>query len=128
MYNIILCEGETDAILISYYLEKTLHYKHDKQLSRDMPKLSMVEVLNGYKDDNGSCLAIGSIGGNDFQGVVNEVMQYNSMADLQETFQKIALVMDNDDESVNSSIRSIGVSLECKKNLSAGTWETFQYK
>ena len=39
MYAIILCEGETDAILISYYLINTLGYGYIKRLPNNMPKL-----------------------------------------------------------------------------------------
>ena len=31
MIRIILCEGKTDAILLSYYLERTKGWEHDKK-------------------------------------------------------------------------------------------------
>lgn len=34
MKSIILCEGKTDAILISYYLEKTQNWKFKKMQAK----------------------------------------------------------------------------------------------
>lgn len=128
MYAIILCEGETDAILISYYLINTLGYGYIKRLPNNMPKLDdLSKIVNWYKDVDGKYIAICPVGGSAFQDSVIKVMDYNRYADKEKIFQKMVLVMDNDDESVSEHIKMIGKYLACRNELSAGVWETFSY-
>jgi hypothetical protein len=128
MYGIILCEGETDAILISYYLHNTLTYNHVKKFPARLPVLTNIsKSINWYRGDHDNYIAICPIGGADFMKAVKEVIRYNKAADEDDVFQKLVLVMDNDDESVSDSVREIGKALFCKQELSAGIWASFAY-
>lgn len=128
MYGIILCEGETDAILISYYLHKTLTYSFVKKAPAKLPALTNIsKSINWYKGAHDNYIAICPIGGADFMKAVKEVIRYNKAADEDDVFQKLVLVMDNDDESVCDSVKEIGKTLFCKRELSAGNWESFAY-
>ena len=128
MYGIILCEGETDAILISYYLHKTLTYSYVKKSPANLPALTKIsKSINWYRGDHDNYIAICPIGGADFMKAVKEVIRYNKAADEDDVFQKVVLVMDNDDESVCDSVKEIGKALFCKRELSAGNWESFAY-
>ena len=128
MYGIILCEGETDAILISYYLHKTLTYSFVKKAPAKLPALTNIsKSINWYKGAHDNYIAICPIGGADFMKAVQEVIRYNKAADENDVFQKMVLVMDNDDESVSASIKNLGTALACKQELSAGNWESFAY-
>lgn len=128
MYDIILCEGETDAILISYYLQKVLKYEYMRKTIANMPMLSNVsKVINWYKNSNDRFLAICPIGGTGFLSAVQEIMRYNKGAGKSNTFNKLAVVMDYDDESVINSIKEIGKNLFCEQELSAGQWVPFKY-
>ena len=128
MYGIILCEGETDAILISYYLHKTLTYNFVKKSPANLPTLTNIsKTINWYRGAHDNYIAICPIGGADFMKAVQEVIRYNKAADENDVFQKMVLVMDNDDESVSASIKDLGTALACKQELSAGRWESFVY-
>ena len=128
MYGIILCEGETDAILISYYLHNTLTYNHVKKFHASLPVLTNIsKSINWYRGVCDNYIAICPIGGDDFMKAVQEIIRYNKAADKDDVFHKLVLVMDNDDESVTDSIKEIGKKLSCNQELSAGIWVSFAY-
>ena len=66
MKRIILCEGKTDAILISYFLKK-FGWIHVTRLVIGLPFDGTNEVLNWYKHQEkpGQELAIWGVGGID---------------------------------------------------------------
>lgn len=125
MFDVILCEGETDAILISYYVNKMMGFEYEKNGKNRYPKIN--DKTNWYKNQLGHLLAICPVGGSDFQSDVKKIIKYNEMANEGESFHRIILVMDNDDETINNNIKSIGVHLKCERELKAGVWESFPY-
>lgn len=128
MFKLILCEGETDAILISYYLENTLNFRFIKENPVSAPSLNKISrIMNWYKNENEIYLAICPIGGSNFIGTVKEVDRYNKMTSGQTAFNGIILIMDNDDDTVEDNIKMIGNMLDCQKELQAGIWNKFQY-
>lgn len=64
MNKLILCEGETDAILLSYYLEKVAGWKYSKKRPIDIVKKQENESVNWYKKDK-DYLLICAVGGKD---------------------------------------------------------------
>ena len=129
MYHIILCEGETDAILISYYLSNSMNFKYVKNIPKELPRLNNINKhLSWYRDNNMQYLTICSIGGCDFESSVNEIMKYNKNANDDSIFFRIALVMDHDDESTENTIDLIGKSLNMGNSLLAGEWQSFNYQ
>ncbi len=65
MKRIILCEGKTDAILISYYLARKFNWIYTKDQIVGLPADKDNETLNWYyrPDNPGSELAIWGVGG-----------------------------------------------------------------
>lgn len=129
MYDIILCEGDTDAILISYYLRNLMNYQYMNKIPKHLPKLNHInKSLLWYKNDKSPYLAICSIGGSDFCHAIEEIILYNESANNTEIFSKIALVMDHDDESIEDIIDSIGQKLSFKERFKAGIWKNLTYE
>ena len=116
MKSIILCEGKTDAIVISYYLEKTQNWKFLKnasQVNETRDRLVRIpiqdrdsESANWYERD-GNHLAIWAIGGQSkFDYALREVMTINKREDADKCFAKIALVTDRDKNADDGPILS----------------------
>jgi hypothetical protein len=111
MNKLILCEGKTDAILLSYYLEKTCGWTH-----RNAPKSLDIKTdeLKGesaywYRKGNESLLICG-VGGKDnfcnfFKEKISPIMVDAS------AFSKIAVVTDRDDREEQSILDSFRASL-----------------
>ncbi len=128
MYDIILCEGETDAILISYYLKNLMSFQYINSTPKKVPKLNNVNnQIQWYKGNRNQYLAICPIGGSDFCHAMNEIVHYNKSANDTEIFCKIALVMDHDDDSTENVIDLIGQNLCFKEPFKAGIWKSFIY-
>ena len=66
MNKLILCEGETDAILLSYYLGKTAGWKYTSKTpdGANIQKRKDNESVNWYKKDKDYLLICG-VGGKD---------------------------------------------------------------
>lgn len=98
MKYIILCEGKTDAILLSYYLLKTLGWRFSGNACKSLisgPSMRSVEneSLNWYQRDS-NFLCIWGIGGNDFRVPFEDVMGFNQYDS--EGFSKILIMTDRD--------------------------------
>lgn len=109
MYSVILCEGDTDQILISYYLEKTLGYKYI--LPEERKKLLTVNIQrikgNWYKDNGGNVLLMLAVNGSDFSLVLARLFAYNSNVPKEEMFKRICVITDNDDKYAVKRIAQI---------------------
>ena len=66
MNKLILCEGETDAILLSYYLEKTAGWNYSSKPPQNLSiqTTAQNETVNWYKKDE-NYLMICAVGGKD---------------------------------------------------------------
>ena len=97
MAGIIICEGKTDAVLISYYLFKVCDYKYSKNKLVEIPiRNTNNEICNWFTKENNTKLAIWGIGGkSNIEYAAEQIIQLNS---IQFTFDKIAIVRDRDDE------------------------------
>lgn len=102
----ILCEGKTDAILLSYYLEKTCGWTH-----RNAPKSLAIKVdeIKGesaywYRKEDESLLICG-VGGKDNFGSFYKEKIHPTMVDTN-AFSKIAVVTDRDNREEKSILDS----------------------
>lgn len=126
MLSIILCEGESDAILISYYLLNTMNFEYKKKLPASIPKFNDINnSMNWYKNEKNQYAAIWAIGGSNFKKAINKIQEYNNTADIDYAFIKIILIMDNDDELVTKNIKDIGIILDCDDELTGNKWTKF---
>ena len=66
MNRLILCEGATDAILLSYYLERTAGWKYSRKSPPDLDirTADMTETVNWYRKED-DYLLISVVGGKD---------------------------------------------------------------
>lgn len=117
--KIIICEGKSDAIFISYYLEATGTWKsieilakgEKKETSKRIVSFELVdkktEEVNWYIRDR-ELLCIRAAGGiNKLSAVLNEVIEYNiNVSNEHEKFEDIAIVADHDEQSTEEELLS----------------------
>lgn len=107
MNKLILCEGKTDAILRSYYLEKTAGWSFSKKgpngLNIQHPRGN--ESISWYKKEEDYLLICG-VGGKDNFGKFFEERIKNPLVTTN-AFEKIAIVTDRDERSVNEIVASM---------------------
>jgi len=94
--NLIICEGKTDAIFLSYYLSKQYGWTYsDKERQKTVLKFDDDQSYNVYNNQDKK-LAIWSIGGcSKFSDAISHVMDYNLGAQ-KEQFNKIVYMIDRD--------------------------------
>lgn len=101
MNKVILCEGVTDAILLSYYLEKTAGWKYCKG-----PKHLSIRETENNESVNWYCkaedyLLICAVGGKDnFRRFFEEKIKAPIIT--ANAFEKLAVVTDRDDREISS--------------------------
>ncbi len=128
MTRIILCEGETDLILISYYLEKTKGWvftNKPKGLKLNFTEQDNKAACN-YKNDNNDELLICAVGGkNNFGNFLNDYLRKPIIrTNAGETKYKIALVTDRDDVSVQEIEQSVSEQLSpLVSNIENNVWK-----
>lgn len=122
MNKLILCEGTTDAILLSYYLEHTAGWKYSRKAppNLEIKALNGTETVNWYrKDDN--YLLISAVGGKDnFRNFFTSRIAspiFNANA-----FSKIAVVTDRDQRKIASIEKSVaavlaGIQVDIRNNV-----------
>lgn len=102
MNSIILCEGSTDAILLSYYLNKVSGWEFCKKAPEhlNIKQSNLNQSINWYKRDDDRLLICG-VGGKDkmasffSEKILSPMIKSNA-------FSKIVLMLDRDDESMES--------------------------
>lgn len=111
MNKLILCEGKTDAILLSYYLEKTCGWTHRNAPIGLNIKADEIkgESVYWYRKENESLLICGVGGRDNFRSFYRDKVQ-SAMVDS-EAFTKIAVITDRDDRSEKSIVDSLLSSL-----------------
>ena len=102
MNKVILCEGMTDAILLSYYLGRVAGWKYHRKAPSGLPIKhdEYNETVNWYKKGN-DFLLICSVGGKDnmvgfFQNKIKKMIVDAG------AFNRIAVVLDRDDNDIKS--------------------------
>lgn len=108
MNKLILCEGESDAILLSYYLQRTCGWKNGNAPAGLNIKVQKDnQSAYWYKNGQDNLLICG-VGGKDNFGNFFDERIYNPQVKTN-AFQKIAIVVDRDDRdiiSIQNSMRS----------------------
>lgn len=100
MNNLILCEGATDAILLSYYLGHMYGWKYCKPPKEIDIKESINETVNWYKRDEDRLL-ICSVGGKDnFKNFYLEKIEAPIL--LSNGFDRFIVISDRDNNTVSS--------------------------
>lgn len=129
MNKLILCEGKTDAILLSYYLEKTCGWMHRKALKSLEIKADERKNESAYWYSKGEDnLLICGVGGKDnfhqfFQQKVQPAMIASS------AFSKIAVVTDRDDRTVAAIKKSLRTALHpIVDHIKNNEWITNHYQ
>ncbi|TDF96600.1 DUF3226 domain-containing protein [Paenibacillus piri] len=134
MKSIILCEGPTDAILISYYLNSTKkweYYKGKKSPFSFPIRDSQCEEANWYTlgDD---WLGIWGIGGNtNFEFAIREIQNINRNYDSSESITKIVLVTDRDkttsDKDITDTFNKIFLNEAINIEIENNKWVKTQF-
>lgn len=134
--SIIICEGKTDAILLSYYLEAVRGWQSIYTLKKDERKLYEKSIKNGsdfkVKDANTQeinwyvrdqeLLCIRAAGSIDIiSDVFKEIIEFNGLGD-DEYFKKIAVIADRDEGSSETKLIS-NLSEEINYILEHNIWE-----
>ena len=102
MNKIILCEGATDAILLSYYLEKTAGWKFCHKPPRDLQiKEDRIEESVNWYEKGKDRLLICGVGGKDRIKPFFENKIEPSIVNA-DSFEKVALLLDRDDRDIPS--------------------------
>lgn len=100
MNKLILCEGETDAILLSYYLRKVSGWEFCKKGPKNLEiqKYNGNECVNWYRNKEDYLLICG-VGGKDNFGNFFKT-RIKAPLVMINAFEKIAVVTDRDDRTV----------------------------
>ena len=111
MNKLILCEGETDAILLSYYLGQIAGRKYCNKVPKnlDIKKHSDNESVNWYKKGDDYLLICG-VGGKDNFGKFFETRIKAPLVTVN-AFEKIAIIIDRDNRNVNEIRNSLLLSM-----------------
>lgn len=101
MNKLILCEGATDAILLSYYLERTAGWKFVRQPPQGVSirATEQNEEVTWYKKNN-DYLLICAVGGKDNFGKFFDDKIQKPLV-MSDAFEKIAIVADRDNREVS---------------------------
>ena len=126
MKSLILCEGETDAILLSYYLQRTCGWNFAK---KNPPGVNIKadrvhgESANWYRR-GGDDLLICAVGSKDrFQCFFDEKIAPPLKSSNGSVFSKIALMVDRGDETEAEIVRRIQKELPLvAQNAEQNAW------
>lgn len=102
MNKLILCEGATDAILLSYYLERMAGWEFVRKPPQGVSirETEQNEKVTWYKKNN-DYLLICAVGGKDnFGKFFNDKIQKPLV--MSDAFEKIAIVTDRDNREVSA--------------------------
>lgn len=123
MNKLILCEGATDAILLSYYLERTARWKFTRKTPQGLSirATEQNEEVTWYQK-NGDCLLICAVGGKDNFGKFFDDKIQKPLV-MTDAFEKIAIVTDRD----NREIRAIETQAAAFLKVPCGTIRNNQW-
>lgn len=102
MNSVILCEGSTDAILLSYYLNKVFGWGFCKKSPEhlDIKQSEFDQSINWYKRGDDRLLICG-VGGKDKMASFFKEKIFSPIINS-DAFSKIVLVLDRDDKSTKT--------------------------
>lgn len=109
MYNVILCEGNSDRILLSYYIMSVSGYEYES--SGKLPSFGFdAENFSWYKRDKQFLIMV-AVTGSDFSAVLEKLLSFTQAEEKNRGIGKIVIVTDNDDDN------SVRQRLEKIKNV-----------
>lgn len=103
MNSIILCEGPTDAILLSYYLERMYRWTYSKKAPKSYTKVEAEsnQEVNWYKRGEDYLLIYGVGGKDNFANVIEKyVSKILKNYPTEDSFSKIVILADKDDKNI----------------------------
>ncbi|MBR4642048.1 MAG: DUF3226 domain-containing protein [Selenomonadaceae bacterium] len=125
MNSVILCEGETDQILLSYYLNKCFGFEYCKKQPAVAPKKlhsnNSAESVCCYSHDD-DIVVIWAVGGHsELQLALEKILHQNKINSPRNGFySRICVMTDNDSEQelksfwveINNSLKSYNIHAE----------------
>lgn len=107
MNKLIMCEGKTDAILLSYYLGRTAGWKFVKKGPSGLliQQANDNESICWYKNGDDYLLICGVGGKNKFGNFFRD--RIRTPLEVSNAFEKIAIVMDRDDREIEEMCDSL---------------------
>lgn len=129
MNKIIMCEGETDAILLSYYLNKVANWKFCKKAPKnvEIKANSFEQSINWYEKGDEHLLICG-VGGKDNMTSFFKNKLYRPIVDAG-AFSKIAVVLDRDNKELDSlEAHASSIFKPVVTIMKNNTWTTNEYK
>lgn len=110
MKSVILCEGKTDAILLSLYLERVSGWLYHKPSKQDaLPTLPLRgdagEEANWYHVNREQHLVIWAVGGqSELPRGITEILSYNTRVATEEAFSQLIILTDRDTNETDAPI------------------------
>lgn len=97
--SMVICEGETDQIILSYYFEKQFGYRYAGELGKILNANPQAEFVRSYvRAEDGDKVVIWAIGGKSlFADALKAVLEMNR-SNADELYSKILILTDNDSE------------------------------
>ncbi|KSU85176.1 hypothetical protein GA0061096_1372 [Fictibacillus enclensis] len=121
MLSIIVCEGRTDAIFLSYYLLKTQQWEYIKgsKIPVKIPvQNSENEEANWYKKGD-NFLAIWGVGGkSNFKYAIESIEELNKLGNKSQFFSKIAILADKDNDEEEEKINELNELFSFRSEIS----------
>jgi len=126
MNSLILCEGKTDAILISYYLKRTCGWvecQRNPNINLNFKALENNQSAYWYKKGKNYLLIFGVGGKDNFNIVINKyILEVIKEYPQEESFKKIAVISDKDNNATESVLDRYktyfkGIIVNAKENI-----------
>jgi len=132
MNSLILCEGKTDVILISYYLKSISGWKECKKSpskSLDFKLKENNQYAHWYQKAKDYLLIFGVGGKDNFSNVIDEYIIKILKENPQEnSFGKIAIISDSDNDSIECIIDKHKAYLgEISPDIKVNEWTTTSF-
>jgi len=126
MIRIILCEGKTDAVLLSYYLSRTVGWEYNKANKAFKIKLKNEEnqYVGYYKKDEEELLICGVGGKTNFANFYRDYIEpYMMSGQNEDNSYRLAIVVDRDCDNDGDIERTLSDDLgECITEVKNGRW------
>lgn len=131
MNSIILCEGRTDAILLSYYLIRVYGWEYIKKGPKKHLdfKPSDNQEINWYKKDDNYLMIFGVGGKDNFVNVINIYLsQVLLNYEKEDRYQKVVIMVDKDESTVSEIQKEhIKWLKPCAQQLKDREWRVNEY-
>jgi hypothetical protein len=92
--GIILCEGETDQVLMSAYLGKVRGWEYFRNRNSPLPQ----EPIRWFKNERDDLLGFWLVGGSSFAGPIKKLLKWMRY-ESESTIESIVVVTDHDDSA-----------------------------